>query len=134
MAEVAITVREESDIATARRAARSAALSLGMDKYEVAEIEISVSELATNLMRHAGGGTIAVEQIEREGRAGLQIVSSDKGPGITDIPRAMQEGYSTGGTMGSGLPSVKRMMDEMEITSPSGKGTTIVAVKWIKTN
>ena len=132
MAALVIDVREEADIAKARRAAHAAAADLGMDKYQQAEVEISTSELATNLFRYACDGTVTIERVEREGRVGISITSRDTGPGIADLSLAIQEGYSTSGSMGSGLPGVKRMMDEFDIASEQGKGTVVVAIKWLK--
>lgn len=131
MVAIVLDVREEADIASARRAARAAANELGMDRYQQAQVEISTSELATNLIRHAGGGTITIEQIEREGRVGVSITSRDTGPGIPDMAQAMEEGYSTTGSLGSGLPGVRRMMDEFELSSEQHKETVVVAVKWL---
>lgn len=132
MAAIALSIGDDMDIIKARRAAREAAESLGMDRYEVTQVETSISELATNLVRHAQGGTIEVDRIDEGGRRGVRIISRDEGPGMADVGLAMGEGYSTGGTMGSGLPGVRRMMDDFEISSAPGRGTLITATKWRK--
>lgn len=131
MDKIVLNVREEEDIAKSRRAAVGLARRIGMDNYQAAEIELSTSELATNLIHHAHGGVISIEHVEEDGRQGIKVISEDSGPGISDINLAMTEGYSTGGTLGSGLPGVKRMMDEFEITSELGRGTRVATTKWL---
>lgn len=107
------------------------ARSLGAPPVLAAELVLVVSELATNLLRHTGGGTLTLEtEGEAKGQTGMRIESRDTGPGLEDVERALREGFSTAGGLGQGLPMVKRLTDSMEIvTSP--EGTTIVGVKWI---
>jgi len=92
-------------------------------------VVLAVSELATNLQRYASEGRIVLTPVSIGERSGLQIQSHDHGPGITDLKLAMQDGYSTGGGLGSGLPAVQRLMDEFEIDS-GPEGTTVTAHKW----
>lgn len=108
------------------------AAGLGFDKFRAAEIETSASELATNLLSHqALNGEIVIRTISDRGHAGIEIRSEDQGPGIRDIDAAMQDGASTGSSLGIGLPGVRRMMDEFSIRSEIGKGTTVAAKKWL---
>ncbi len=108
------------------------ARNLGAQPGLAAELVLVVSELATNLLRHAGGGTLTLEtQGEGGGRMGMRIESRDTGPGLEDVERALSEGFSTAGGLGQGLPMVKRLTDSMEIVT-SSQGTTIVGVKWIQ--
>lgn len=94
-------------------------------------IVTSVAELANNLFLHATrGGAISVVLVQHDGRRGIEVVAEDQGPGIADVPQAMQDGFSTIGGLGSGLPSVARLMDECKIASAPGVGTRIVARKW----
>lgn len=125
-----LEVRSDVDVRRARREAAAIALGLGMDRYAVEAVAISVSEIATNQVRHAGGGTISLSRVEREGRAGVEVEALDQGPGIADVERAMQDGYSTTGSMGSGLPAARRLMDDFEIASAPGEGTRVLMRKW----
>jgi serine/threonine-protein kinase RsbT len=90
----------------------------------------SISELARNIYLYAGKGTITISPIERGGAIGLQITAIDAGPGIPDIRKALEDGYTTSGALGAGLPGVRRMMDEFDIQSAPGEGTRVVIVKW----
>lgn len=127
-----IAIKTEGDIVAARRSIRDAAAALGFGQTDVARIVTASSELARNVFRYAGEGTMRWKGLEQPGRVGIEVVFADRGPGIPDIPRAMSEGYSTGGGMGMGLPGAKRLMDEMEIQSAAGEGTTVTLRKWRK--
>ena len=126
-----IRIKKEHEIAGARQAARGLTQSAGFSELGTAHVATAVTELASNLFFHASnGGSISLTLIEEEGGVGIQVISDDHGPGIEDLKLAMQDGYSTRGGMGGGLPGVKRLMDEFEITSEVGVGTHIVTKKW----
>jgi anti-sigma regulatory factor (Ser/Thr protein kinase) len=108
-------------------AASNFALGLGFPKHECNSISTSVSELARNILKYAGSGEIVLEETDRRG---VQVTAKDKGPGIEDVEAAMQDHYSSSGTLGLGLPGVRRMMDEFEIDTTPGEGTTVVVRKW----
>jgi len=127
-----ILVEKELDVARARQEGKRLALAAGFGPTAQACIATSISELATNLVFHAGGGTITLSPVEREGRQGLEILCVDSGPGIEDIGLAMQDGYSTAGGLGGGLPGVKRLVDEFEIHSRVGAGTRVAARMWLR--
>jgi anti-sigma regulatory factor (Ser/Thr protein kinase) len=91
-----------------------------------------VSELATNIVKYASHGLIRLQLLERNGLPGVRIEAIDQGPSISDIGRAMQDGFSTGGTLGLGLPAVRRLTDSMEISSPAGGGTRVNVVRWCR--
>ena len=93
-------------------------------------IATAVSELAHNILKYARRGVIHLSKVSEHGRAGIEIVAEDGGPGIVDVERALQDSYSSGDTLGLGLPGVKRMMDEFEITSTPGQGTRVKVRKW----
>ena len=93
-------------------------------------VTTATSELARNIVKYAGSGQFSVNRIEDGERTGVQIVARDRGPGIADVPAALRDHYSTGGTLGLGLPGVKRLMDELEVDSKPGKGTTVTATLW----
>jgi serine/threonine-protein kinase RsbT len=123
-------VASTNDVESVRRSARSLAGERGFDPYDSERIAIATSELATNLVRHAGGGHIAISPIIGVRGTGIQIESTDRGPGIPNIEQALQDGFSTAGGLGSGLPAVRRLMDELTIET-GDRGTTIVARKWL---
>ena len=105
--------------------------TLGFDPSATMKINTAVSELARNLIKYAGGGSISAREIQDGQRLGLEIVVTDRGPGIADIDSALSDNFSTGGTLGLGLPGVKRMMDEFEIKTTMGKGTRVKIRHWI---
>jgi anti-sigma regulatory factor (Ser/Thr protein kinase)/serine/threonine protein phosphatase PrpC len=108
------------------------AAEIGFDETGIEEMAIAVSELATNLVKHAHGGRLTLTQLAAGARAGLQVESFDGGPGIADIERAMADGYSTIGGLGYGLGTVNRLMDTLHITSEPGKVTRIVCQRWVR--
>lgn len=125
-----INIEQESDIVTARQVGRNMSKLFGFGTITQSRIATSISELARNIYLYAGTGTITISPLEREGVIGLQITANDSGPGIPDIRQALDDGYSTSGALGAGLPGVRRMMDEFEIHSTLGEGTRVVVVKW----
>ncbi|MFP4438153.1 MAG: anti-sigma regulatory factor [Chloroflexaceae bacterium] len=126
----AAVIRSDLDIVIARTLARDTAKALGFGAIDQARIATAVSELARNIFLYAGTGSITVREVERQSRKGIEIVCEDQGPGIPDIDLVMQDGYSTSRGMGMGLPGAKRLMDEFDIRSHEGEGTTIVCRKW----
>lgn len=125
-----VRVSSQLDIEQARRAGRVLAASAGFARPETEAIVLAISELASNLVRYAPGGELQVAIVSAEAGTGLAIYSHDTGPGIADVALALQDGFSTSGGLGSGLPAVRRLMDEFVIsTSPSG--TRIEAQKWV---
>ncbi|OEJ63802.1 hypothetical protein BEN30_17345 [Magnetovibrio blakemorei] len=128
-----VKVKEEYHVDQARREAMEMAVKIGFDKSASHAIGTSVTELATNLVFYAvNGGTIFIRSVAKENRVGIEVVSEDFGPGIEDVKAAMQDGYSTGGGLGGGLPGINRLMDEFEIVSNMGMGTKIITRKWKK--
>lgn len=128
-----VPIHSESDIVTVRKAARLAATALGFGLTDVTRIVTAASELARNIFRFAGSGGLCWRWLDAGDRVGIELTFEDRGPGIPDIAQAMQEGYTTGGGLGLGLPGTKRLMDEMEIQSAVGQGTTVTVRKWRKT-
>jgi serine/threonine-protein kinase RsbT len=130
--EIRVSITSEDDILTARQQARSLAVKLGFWSVEQTFIAIAVSELALNILQYAGKGEIILSTSENPATQGINIIARDEGPGIADTELAMQEGYSTSGRPGLGLPGVKRLMDEFELVSEIGKGTTVTRKKWVR--
>ena len=106
------------------------ATTLGFGTTDATRIVTAASELARNAFRYAGGGVMRCCRLDADGKAGIELTFVDHGPGISDIAQAMQEGYTTGGGLGLGLPAAKRLMGEMEIRSEIGKGTSVTVRKW----
>jgi len=126
-------VKGEYQILIVGTRCKEIARSLGFSLKEQTEIAISASEIASNIVYHAkGGGMVVVEIISEEGRRGIEIRGEDKGPGIENIELALQDGYSTIGSIGGGLPALRRLMDFFQIESELGKGTKVVVRKWLK--
>jgi len=130
--EVRVMIQSDADIVLARQQARGLAKELGFSASNLVVIATALSELARNIVQYAQCGEILLSRIEHGNRRGFVIIARDQGPGIADIERAMQDGYSTGGGLGLGLPGTKRLMDEFEITSGVGQGTTVRATKWMR--
>lgn len=129
MFDLRIVVTEEVDIAEAARRARWLAEAIGFDTVQTSYVATAASELAANLFIHAGGGVFEARRLMPE--PGLELLTVDRGPGIADIGKALQEGYSTAGGLGCGLPGVQRLMDDLEITSRPGQETVVRARKWL---
>lgn len=126
----AAVIRSDLDIVIARTLARDTAKSLGFGPIDQARIATAVSELARNIYLYAGTGSVTVREVEKNVRKGIEIICEDNGPGIPDIETALQDGYSTSRGMGMGLPGAKRLMDEFDIKTGDGTGTTISCRKW----
>jgi serine/threonine-protein kinase RsbT len=125
-----IAVVHESDVTHALLEAHMAAKATGFSEVDMQMIATAVSELARNIIKYADRGEIIIDQIEEEYRVGIEIIARDKGPGISDIEQAVSDNYSSSGTLGLGLPGVKRMMDQFEVQSKVGQGTTVLIRKW----
>ena len=126
-----IIVRDELSLNAAVIEASRVARIAGLSKAAAQQVTTVTSELARNILKYAGHGRIQLEVLERAAGSGVRVVATDRGPGIEDIEQAMADHYSTGGTLGLGLSGVKRMMDELTITSDPGKGTRVEATKWV---
>jgi serine/threonine-protein kinase RsbT len=130
MEAVVCSINRDVDIYVAKSRGNQLALALGFDERDRTRIQITISELAHNILAYAGSGELQIEVVEAEGRRGIAVEARDRGPGIPDVNLAMRDGYSTGQTMGAGLPGVQRLMDAFEIESTVGVGTRVRAVKW----
>ncbi|EGR0205012.1 anti-sigma regulatory factor [Vibrio vulnificus] len=124
-------ITSETDVMSAVMGCYNVARELGFDEGRVSEISTSVSELAMNVVKYAEFGRVELSQLTNGKAIGLRVTVRDKGPGIRNIEDALSDHYSTGQSLGLGLPGVKRMMDGFELTTELEKGTTIVAEKWV---
>lgn len=127
-----VEIVTEWDIVAARQLGRNEAKAIGFGAVDQARITTAISELARNIYLYARAGEITIERISNEEKVGLRIIAADKGPGISNLKKVMEDGYSTSGGLGAGLPGVNRLMDTMDIQSTVGNGTTIVIEKWVK--
>lgn len=129
--KTSVYIVTENDIVSARQIGRKESKEIGFDTVDQVRITTAISELARNIYLYAKVGTIEVERLEYNGSKGIAIIAADKGPGIENIRKVMEEGYSTSGGLGDGLPGVKRLMDTFHIQSVVGEGTIIRAEKWL---
>jgi serine/threonine-protein kinase RsbT len=144
-----VMVRGEADIYAAVGQGRMLADEIGFERSDQTRLETIVAELARNTLRHGGGGTITFRRLKRGGtdlclvvdpgqaletredaQPGLEVIAEDDGPGITDLARALADGFSTNGGLGAGLPAVRRLADEFTIESVPGCGTRVRVCKW----
>jgi serine/threonine-protein kinase RsbT len=128
--EVCAPVSSDVDLVVARRKGRALAEENGFSANDATLVATAISELARNIVTYAGSGEILIGLVNGADRPGIAVIARDSGPGIADVKRAMHEGYSTSGGLGLGLPGVRRIMDEFDIVSGPGKGTTVTVVKW----
>jgi serine/threonine-protein kinase RsbT len=129
---IVININNEFDIVLARQKGREVSKELQFGGVDQARITTAISELARNIYLYAGSGQITISILEENGRRGIHISASDNGPGINDIRMVLQDGFSTSGGLGAGLPGVKRLMDTFDIDSVPGSGTTITISKWAR--
>lgn len=129
--ETKIPINSELDIVLARQIGREMAKEFGFTTIDLALIATAISELTRNIISYANKGIVYLKYVQEPGRKGIMVIAQDTGPGIENIDLAMQDGYSTGKSLGLGLPGVRRLMDDFLITSELGKGTTVTAKKWL---
>jgi serine/threonine-protein kinase RsbT len=130
--ETHVPIDRDGDIVAARQKARELAMQVGFSGSDLTIIATAISEVARNIVVYAHRGEIVLSAVQRGTRRGVLVIARDQGPGIPDIERAMRDGFSTGKSLGLGLPGARRLMDEFEIASEIGKGTTITMRKWTR--
>lgn len=128
--ELRIPILTDSDIVLARQEGRRLASTLDFSPSDLTVIAAAISEVARNILEYAQTGEVQITLADKNGRRGLAVIARDTGPGIPDIGLALQDGYSTSGSLGLGLPGARRLMDEFEIQSVPGQGTTVLMRKW----
>ena len=130
-AAVYVSVTGESDVAWARQVVRELGAQQALPEARIAALATAVSEIARNIVVHAGSGEVSFCSIVDGARRGVFVIARDDGPGIADIARAMEDGYSTkGGGLGAGLAGAQRLVDEFHIASPPGEGVTVTMTQW----
>jgi serine/threonine-protein kinase RsbT len=128
--EVRVRIATDDDIVTARQAGRRLSSTLGFSSTDLTLIATAISEVARNIRLYADQGDVQLKLVRDGDREGIVVVARDKGPGIQDVELAMQDGYSSRGSSGLGLPGARRLMDEFDIRSRPGKGVTVTMKKW----
>ena len=123
-------IASDADIVVARQSGRRMAETLGFSRSDQALIATAISELARNIVNYAAIGTLEIKRVERGRKIGLQVVAADEGPGIADLDLAMTEGFSTGKSLGLGLPGTRRIADLFNIESDPGNGLKVTIIKW----
>lgn len=126
-----VGIETEADIVTARQRGRELAVQLGFSDTDQTLVATAVSEIVRNIVTYAGSGKVLLEIVEGSTGHGIRVQATDSGPGIGDVDMALRDGFSTGNSLGMGLPGARRLMDEFTIDSAPGSGTTIVMVKWL---
>jgi serine/threonine-protein kinase RsbT len=129
--DIVVNIQNSDDIVAARKAGHQLALDLGFSLTDVTMIATAISEIARNITSYAGRGVVRVTVADRDGRKALVVRAEDYGPGIADIDRAMEDGYSTGRGLGLGLPGARRLMDRLVVDSTLGRGTMVEMWKWV---
>jgi serine/threonine-protein kinase RsbT len=128
-----ISIESDADVVTARQRARALAVGLDMPSTDQTLLATAISEVARNITAYAQRGEVLLELVrDGRGRRGIRVVARDEGPGIADLERALTDGYTTGGGLGLGLPGARRLVDEFEIETAPGVGTTVTLVKWTR--
>lgn len=128
--EIQVPINSDQDIVAARQKGRLLAVALGFSSGDATLIATAISELARNIVTYAKCGEIRLTAINGSARQGVRLVAQDRGPGISDIQQALRDGFSTSGSLGLGLPGVRRLVDDFEIVSEKNQGTTVTVHKW----
>jgi serine/threonine-protein kinase RsbT len=127
-----ITVTSDQDVVRVRQLVRSEAVAVKLSLVDQTKLVTAASELARNTLVYGGGGTVEVARVDNGRRSGIRIVFTDHGPGIVDVDLALTDGYTTGGGLGLGLSGARRLVDEFDIDTAVGQGTSITVTKWCR--
>jgi serine/threonine-protein kinase RsbT len=125
-----MSIAKEQDVIPFRNRLKEYAVKIGMSLVNQTKIITAGSELVRNMLKYANGGRVSIEVVSKGRENGLRVVFEDKGPGIKDIALAMKDGFSTGKSLGLGLPGARRLVSEFDLKSEVGKGTTVTVIKW----
>jgi serine/threonine-protein kinase RsbT len=130
--EIRVAIRTDADVVTARQEARTMGADLGFSSTDLTLLATAISEVARNITTYAGEGELTLRILSEDGRQGIEVLATDDGPGIVDVELAMQDGYTTGNGLGLGLPGTRRLVDEFDLRTTPGAGTSVRLVKWIR--
>jgi len=130
--EVRVAIDADADLVKARAEGRAMAEQLGFPRPDPTLVATAISEVARNITTYAGEGEVTLRALDQDGRRGIEVLATDEGPGIADVELAMQDGYTTGNGLGLGLPGTRRLVDDFDLQTTPGAGTTVRLVKWIR--
>ena len=130
MNEIRVPIASDADAVTARQRGREAALRIGLSRSEATFVATAISEIARNITTHASTGEIVIRELRDAGRAGIVVVARDEGPGIDNVEAVLASDFASTAGLGLGLWGARQLMDEVEVTSEPGKGTTVTMRKW----
>jgi serine/threonine-protein kinase RsbT len=130
--EIRVAIRTDADVVTARQEARTMGADLGFSSTDLTLLATAISEVARNITTYAGEGEVTLRVLSEDGREGIEVLATDDGPGIADVELAMRDGYTTGNGLGLGLPGTRRLVDEFDLRTAPGAGTSVRLVKWIR--
>ncbi len=125
-----LIISREQDVVPFRNRVKEHAVKIKMGLVNQTKLMTAASEMIRNMLRYGEGGQASVETISKGSQSGVRLIFVDKGPGIADIQMAMKDGFSTGKSLGLGLPGTKRLVNEFDIQSELGKGTVVMLIKW----
>jgi serine/threonine-protein kinase RsbT len=127
-----LTIASDQDVVRVRQLVRTFTVAVKLSLVDQTKLVTAASELARNTLVYGGGGTVEVARVENGRRSGIRIVFADQGPGIVDLDLALTDGYTTGGGLGLGLSGARRLVDEFDIDTAVGQGTSITVTKWCR--
>ncbi|MDT5033351.1 MAG: serine/threonine-protein kinase RsbT [Actinoplanes sp.] len=127
-----IAVTTDQDVVRVRQLVRTVAVAVKLSLVDQTKLVTAASELARNTLVYGGGGMVEIERVENGRRSGIRIVFADDGPGIADLDLALTDGYTTGSGLGLGLSGARRLVDEFDIATAVGQGTSITVTKWCR--
>jgi serine/threonine-protein kinase RsbT len=130
LSDDSLEIRRDTDVVACRQAVRARSVEQGFSLVDQTKIVTAASEIARNTLQYGGGGTVRIQKLENGLKKGLRLIFEDKGPGISDIEQAMQDGFTTGGGLGKGLGGTKRLVNEFDLWSKPGEGTRITITRW----
>lgn len=125
-----LSVKSEGDVVSVRQAVRRLAVEIRLSLVDQTKMVTAASELARNMLIYGGGGDAVMSLVERSGRTGLHVSFGDRGPGIPDVELALRDGYTSGSGMGLGLGGAKRLVNDFDLVSKVGEGTTVTITRW----
>jgi serine/threonine-protein kinase RsbT len=129
-ARVTLPLRSDEDVVALRRHVRERAVAIALSLVDQTKLVTAASELARNTIKYGGGGDVVLDALDDGVRRGVGLIFMDRGPGIPDIEQALRDGFTSGGGLGLGLGGSRRLVDEFDIDSRTGEGTTVSVVKW----
>ena len=127
-----MAISSDADTVIARQKGRAAALAIGFSRTDATFVATAISEIARNITSHAGTGEIVIRRIAEGGKDGLVVIARDEGPGIRDVPAVLRQDYASDAGLGIGLWGAQRLMDQVDVASAPGKGTTVTMTKWCR--